>query len=64
MLEDPRSGLYKRLLLRDDRVVGAVLFGDTDDGPWYFDLIRAGTDIREQRANLLFGSSTTTAEAA
>lgn len=64
VLEDPRSGLYKRLLLRDDRVVGAVLFGDTDDGPWYFDLIRAGTDIREQRANLLFGSSTTTAEAA
>ena len=64
VLNDARRGVYKRLVLKNDRIIGAVLFGDTADGPWYFDLIRAGVDIREQRSRLLFGAAYCDAEAA
>ncbi|MCK5770990.1 nitrite reductase small subunit NirD [Algiphilus sp.] len=57
VLHDPRRGLYKRLILRSNRVVGTVLFGDTDDGPWYFDLIRTGADVSAMRSRLLFGAA-------
>ena len=45
MLRDPSRGVYKRVVLRDDRIVGAVLYGDTADGAWYFDLLKKGADI-------------------
>ena len=64
VLNDARRGVYKRLVLKNDRIIGAVLFGDTADGPWYFDLIRAGVDIREPRSRLLFGAAYCDAEAA
>lgn len=57
VLHDPKRGVYKRLVLCDNRIVGTVLFGDTEDGPWYFDLIRAGTDISALRSQLLFGAA-------
>ena len=40
VLRDPSRGVYKRIVLRDNRVVGAVLYGDTADGSWYFDLLQ------------------------
>jgi nitrite reductase (NADH) large subunit len=55
VLRDPRRGVYKRLVLKDDRLVGAVLYGEVDDGPFYFDLIRSGADIAPLRHQLLFG---------
>lgn len=43
------------LLLRDGRLVGTVLFGDTTDGPWYAEQIQLGHDMTPWRANLAFG---------
>jgi nitrite reductase (NADH) large subunit len=40
VLRDPARGVYKRLVLESDRVVGAVMYGETGDGPWFFDLIK------------------------
>jgi nitrite reductase (NADH) large subunit len=55
LLSDPGLGLYKKLVIADGRLVGAVLFGDTADGLWYLDLIRAGTGIESMRDDLAFG---------
>jgi nitrite reductase [NAD(P)H] large subunit len=55
VLCDPGLGSYKKLVLADDRLVGAVLFGDTGDGPWYFDLIRSGASVAPWRDELIFG---------
>jgi nitrite reductase (NADH) large subunit len=55
ILSDPGLGLYKKLVVADGRLTGAVLFGDTADGLWYFDLIRAGVSIEAMRDDLAFG---------
>jgi nitrite reductase (NADH) large subunit len=55
VLRDRASGIYKRLVLDGNRVAGAVLYGDVQDGAWYFDLIRDRTDISSIRNQLLFG---------
>jgi nitrite reductase (NADH) large subunit len=57
VLSDTDSGIYKRLVLKDDRIVGAVLYGDTGDGPWFFDLLREGTDTGAKRDTLIFGQA-------
>ena len=46
MLRDAARGVYKRLVLKDDKLIGAVLYGDTADGAWFFDLIKKGTADR------------------
>ncbi|MBV7484105.1 nitrite reductase large subunit NirB [Bordetella sp. BOR01] len=56
-LADPVGGVYKKLVLRDDKLVGACLYGDTGDGAWYFRLIREGKRIDELRDQLMFGES-------
>ena len=55
VLRDARSGVYKRLVLEDDEVVGAVLYGDTADGAWFHQLIKDHTDVSEMRDTLIFG---------
>jgi nitrite reductase (NADH) large subunit len=55
VLRDARSGVYKRLVLEDDEVVGAVLYGDTADGAWFYQLIKDHTDVSEMRETLIFG---------
>ena len=55
VLSDPGIGLYKKLVIADGRLVGAVLLGDTADGLWYFDLIRSGADVEAMRDDLAFG---------
>ncbi|MFA9460681.1 nitrite reductase large subunit NirB [Thiohalorhabdus methylotrophus] len=57
VLHDAASGIYKKLVVRDNRIEGAVLFGDTIDGSWYFELLRDGTDISDMRDQLLFGQA-------
>ncbi|MEO9780111.1 MAG: nitrite reductase large subunit NirB [Sedimentitalea sp.] len=52
---DPARGIYKRLVLQDDQLVGAVMYGDTADGNWFFGLIKDGTDLTEMRETLIFG---------
>jgi len=55
VLRDARNGVYKRLVLEGDTVVGAVLYGDTADGAWFFQLIKDKTDIADMRETLIFG---------
>ncbi len=63
VLEDPESGVYKRIVLRDDAVLGAVLYGDTADGGWYFDRIAEKANVSAQRARLAFAASAADASA-
>ena len=54
---DIERGDYRRLLLRDGQIEGAVLYGDTTQGPWYFDQALAGNDLSHCRQALLFGAA-------
>ena len=54
---DAARGVYKKLVVKDDRIQGAVLYGNTVDGPWYFQLLRDGTDISDFRDHVLFGQA-------
>lgn len=55
VFRDPARGIYKRLVVEDDHLVGAVMYGDTADGNWFFGLIKDETDISEMRESLIFG---------
>jgi nitrite reductase (NADH) large subunit len=55
VLSDPYGGVYKKLVLKDDVLVGACLYGDTADGAWYFDLVREARKVNEIREHLMFG---------
>ncbi len=57
VLSDPVGGVYKKLVLKDDKLVGAVLYGDTVDGSWYFKLMRQGRPVADIRDKLMFGES-------
>ncbi len=57
VLRDAARGIYKRVVVRDDRVVGAVLYGDTADGNWYFDLLKRGESVADIRDALIFGQA-------
>lgn len=55
VFRDPSRGIYKRLVIEDDRLVGAVMYGDTADGNWFFGLIKDETEIEDMRETLIFG---------
>jgi nitrite reductase (NADH) large subunit len=55
VLRDPEAGLYKRILLRDNRVRGVLLFGDARDAGWYQQLMEQAVDVSAFRDVLLFG---------
>ncbi|MDP3672370.1 MAG: nitrite reductase large subunit NirB [Telluria sp.] len=57
LLSDPIGGVYKRLVIKDDKLVGACLYGDTVDGSWYFKLLRESKNIAEIRDSLMFGEA-------
>ncbi len=57
VLRDATRGIYKRVIVKGDRIVGAVLYGDTADGNWYFDLLKKGEDISDIRDALIFGQA-------
>jgi nitrite reductase (NADH) large subunit len=54
-LSDPIGGVYKKLVIKDDVLVGACLYGDTADGGWYFRQIRENHNVSEIRDHLMFG---------
>ena len=56
-LSDPIGGVYKKLVIKDDILVGACLYGDTADGGWYFRQIRENHAIGEIRDHLMFGEN-------
>jgi nitrite reductase (NADH) large subunit len=55
VFRDATRGVYKRLVIRDDTLIGAVLYGDTADGAWYFSKIKAREDVSAGRDTLIFG---------
>ncbi len=57
VLHDRAGGVYKKLVIDNERLVGAVLYGDTADSAWYFQLMRDGKDIRDIRDHLMFGQN-------
>lgn len=62
-LRDPIGGIYKKLVIKDDVLVGACLYGDTADGGWYFQQIRENCNIRQIRDQLMFGDTLAAQEA-
>ncbi|HWA62851.1 MAG TPA: nitrite reductase large subunit NirB [Caulobacteraceae bacterium] len=59
VFRDAGRGVYKRVVLEDGKVAGAVLFGDAADGAWYFDLMRRGEPVGDIRETLIFGQAIT-----
>jgi nitrite reductase (NADH) large subunit len=59
VFRDAGRGVYKRLVLEDGKVAGAVLFGDAVDGNWYFELMKSGRDVSDIRETLVFGQAVT-----
>ena len=57
VMSDPFGGVYKKLVIQDDKLVGACLYGDTVDGSWYFKLLRNGRSVADIRDRLMFGES-------
>jgi nitrite reductase (NADH) large subunit len=57
VLQDPSIGVYKKIVLKDNRIQGAVMMGDTLDGAWYFQMMREGTDVSGFRSRLLYGQA-------
>ena len=57
VLRDAAAGIYRRIVLKDNRILGAVLYGDASDGPWFFDLLKKETDVAEMRDTLIFGQA-------
>ena len=64
LLRDPAAGIYRKFVLRDGRLAGCVLVGDTQGALFYLGLIRSGQDISAIRADLPFGESYCVSEAA
>ena len=56
-LSDPTAGVYKKLVLKDEKLVGAVLYGDTVDSAYYFKLLRDGRSVADVRDRLMFGEA-------
>jgi nitrite reductase (NADH) large subunit len=57
VLHDAVGGVYKKLVIHDDKIIGGVLYGDTADGAWYFQMLRDGKPIHEIRDHLMFGQN-------
>ncbi|MDE2339711.1 MAG: nitrite reductase large subunit NirB, partial [Alphaproteobacteria bacterium] len=57
VMRDAARGVYKRVIVKDDKLVGAVLYGDTADGNWYFDMLKRQENISDVRDALIFGQS-------
>jgi len=57
VFRDAARGIYKRIVLRDNKIEGAVLYGDASDGAWYFQMMKDGQDISDLRDTLVFGQA-------
>ncbi len=63
VFRDPARGVHKKLVVRDNKLIGAVLYGDARDSGWYFGLIQDGADISGLRDDLVFGPPATERDA-
>ena len=57
VMQDAAAGIYKKVVLKDNRIQGAVMYGDTVDGAWYFQLMRDETDVSDFRKALMLGQA-------
>lgn len=57
VLRDPAGGVYRRLVLRDSKVVGVVLYGDTREAAFYERLLVEQTNVSKFRQTLIFGEA-------
>ncbi|HEX8664384.1 MAG TPA: FAD-dependent oxidoreductase, partial [Beijerinckiaceae bacterium] len=64
VFSDPAAGAYRKLMIRDGRLVGALLVGDVAEQGWYLDLIRSGECVESFRHALMFGRPAQGAEPA
>jgi nitrite reductase (NADH) large subunit len=55
VLSDIRRGTYKKLVIADGRLTGAVLIGDVGDALWYLELIRNREPVARIRSDMIFG---------
>ncbi len=55
VLHDAVGGVYKKIVIKEDKIIGSVLYGDTTDGAWYFQMLRDNKLIHEIRDHLMFG---------
>ncbi len=52
---DRARHIYKKLVLRNNKIIGSLLYGDITDGNWYFSLLNEQKDISAFRQDILFG---------
>ncbi|GAC1329626.1 MAG: hypothetical protein NVSMB26_06100 [Beijerinckiaceae bacterium] len=57
VLHGPALGIYKRLVIKENRIIGSVLYGDTSGGGWFYDLMHRQVDISPMRETLIFGEA-------
>ncbi|WP_375570991.1 nitrite reductase large subunit NirB [Ahrensia marina] len=57
VLRDAMGGIYKRLVIENNKVIGVVLYGDVADGGWFAQFVKDKTDISEMRDTLIFGQN-------
>ncbi|MDH5258319.1 MAG: FAD-dependent oxidoreductase, partial [Gammaproteobacteria bacterium] len=57
VMQDVNRGVYKKIVLKDNKIHGAVMYGDTVDGAWYFKLLRDQTDVSDFREKLMLGQA-------
>jgi nitrite reductase (NADH) large subunit len=57
ILLDEKVGIYKKLVIYEDRIIGVILYGDTVDASWYLKLLKEETNISDLRTKILFGKS-------
>ncbi|MCW8853720.1 MAG: nitrite reductase large subunit NirB, partial [Gammaproteobacteria bacterium] len=57
VVHDSHQGIYKKIVIKENKIQGAVLYGDTIDGAWYFQLMREQTNISDIREKLMFGQA-------
>lgn len=57
LLEDLADGVYKKLVLQDNRIVGVLCVGDVSDSSWYFEMLTSQTDISPIRTGLILGKA-------
>ncbi len=55
VFRDPARGVYKKLVLRNDRITGILMYGDVSDSAWFFDRLKTGQSIAEMRDVLILG---------
>ncbi|WP_109468682.1 nitrite reductase large subunit NirB [Albibacillus kandeliae] len=57
VLRDANRGTYKRIILKNNKVIGTVLYGDVADGTWYNEFLKSGEDVSALRDTLIFGQA-------